>query len=122
MYVARRAIYQLGLPRSGQSNVSPSARSVVGDTTSVGNIHSKQRSSSRSAGGKDTIEFEGEFFLGKKFYEKGMKKFSGRENFGGEISGAIMLKKNLRHTDGVKRGNVRSMKNGREMIFADDRN
>lgn len=27
----------------------------------------------------------------------------------------------LRHTDGVKRGNVRSMMNGREMILGDDR-
>ena len=30
-------------------------------------------------------------------------------------------KKNLRHTDGVKRGNVRSTMNEREMILGDDR-
>ena len=29
-------------------------------------------------------------------------------------------KKNLRHTDGVRRGNVRSMMNVRDFNFADD--
>lgn len=51
-----------------------------------------------------------------------MKNFTGRENFGGEIIGRSDGKKNLRHTDGVGRGNVRSTKNGREMILGDDRN
>lgn len=36
-----------------------------------------------------------------------MKNFSGREKIQGEIAGRSGGKKNLRHTDGVKRGNVR---------------
>lgn len=49
-----------------------------------------------------------------------MKNFSGRENFGGEMTVGFWSKNHLRHTDGVRRGNVRSMMNGREMILGSD--
>lgn len=61
-------------------------------------------------------------FFGKNFYEKGDEKFSGREIFDGERSGAIELENDLRHTDGIGRGNVRSTSDGREMFFGDDEN
>lgn len=72
-------------------------------------------------GSDDYRKFWGEFFLEKNFYEKGMKNFSGRGIFGGETIGGTDPRIRLRHTDGVRRGNVRSAKNDREMNFADDR-
>ena len=84
-------------------------------------------------GRKDTCEVEGIFtdeilqkIFGEIFLKKIFRKKSGKiflkGNFGGEIIGRSGGKKNLRHTDGVGRGNVGSMKNGREMNLGSERN
>lgn len=77
-------------------------------------------------GRKDTVEVEGFFFggeiYGENFFVKGVEKFFWRQKIGGEMIGRFRGKKNLRHTDGVGRGNVRSTMNDRKIHFADNGN
>ena len=60
--------------------------------------------------------------MGRNFFEKGMKNFSGKEIFGTEMIGRFGGEKNLRHTDVIGRGNVRSMMNVRDFHLGSERN